>query len=87
MDKSLIINSGKPERYHADPSQLLSLFDMYDVNQGLDFPELHVKGQLISKGLFGAKLDQNNNEIFLRISALASKRSSNQKTLLYNYVK
>ena len=22
MDKSLIINSGKPERYHADPSQL-----------------------------------------------------------------
>ena len=31
--------------------------------------------------------DQKTNEIFLGISALASKESSNQKTLLYNYVK
>ena len=61
------------------PLNILSLFNMYDVNQGLDFPELHVKGQLISKGLFGAKLDQNNNEIFLRISALAPKKRLDQK--------
>ena len=33
------------------------------------------KGQLISKGLF----DQKTNEIFLRISALASKKRSDQK--------
>ena len=35
------------------------------------------KGQLISKGLFG--VDQKTNENLLRISALASKKSSNQK--------
>ena len=46
------------------------------------------KGQLISKGLFGVIVcDQKINEIYLRISALASKISSNQKTLLYDYVK
>ena len=37
------------------------------------------KGQLISKGLFGV-IQKNNPEIYLRISALASKKSSNQKS-------
>ena len=46
------------------------------------------KGQLISKVLFGViVLDRKTNEIFLSISAIPSKKSSNQKTLLYNYVK
>ena len=46
------------------------------------------KGQLISKGLFVCHcLDQKSNEMFLKISALAFKKSSTQKTLLYNYVK
>ena len=39
------------------------------------------KGQLISKGLFGVVVS-------LRISALTSKKSSNQKKIIYNnYVK
>ena len=29
------------------------------------------------------RLDQKTNEMFIRVSALASKKSSNQKTLLY----
>jgi hypothetical protein len=38
------------------------------------------KGQLISKCLFGAIVStKKTNEIFLRISALASKKRSNQK--------
>ena len=45
------------------------------------------KGQLISKGLFDVIVwTKKNNEIFLRISALASKKRSDQKnkgTLLY----
>ena len=45
------------------------------------------KGQLISICLFGAIVStKNTNEIFLRISALASKKSWNQEnkgTLLY----
>jgi hypothetical protein len=32
-------------------------------------------------------LNQKPNKIIFLISALASKKSSNQKTLLYNYVK
>ena len=40
------------------------------------------KGQLISKGLFGVIVSTKKPTIFLRISALASKKSSNQKTLL-----
>ena len=52
------------------------------------FGEKPVKGQLISKGLFGIIVcDHKTKEIFLRISTLASKKSSNQKTLLYKYVK
>ena len=45
------------------------------------------KGQLISKGLFDVNVSTKKPTIFLRISVLASKNSSNQKTLLYNYVK
>ena len=44
------------------------------------------KGQLILKELFGVIIS-TKKPTFLRISALASKESSNQKTLLYNYVK
>ena len=33
------------------------------------------------------RLDQKSNEIYLRISALASKKSSNQKSLFCDYVK
>ena len=48
-----------------------------------------LKGQLISNGLFGVlnHFDQKTNEIFLRISALFFKKSSNQKILLYDDVK
>jgi hypothetical protein len=55
-----------------------------------DFVSLcaNTKGQLISKGPLGVIVStKKDNEIFLRISALASKKSSNKKTLLYNYVK
>ena len=46
------------------------------------------KCQLISKGLFGVIFwTKKPTKKKLRISALASKKSSNQKTLLYNYVK
>jgi hypothetical protein len=45
------------------------------------------KGQFISKGLFGIIISTKNQRIFLRISALAFKKISNQKNLLYNYVK
>ena len=44
------------------------------------------KGQLISKCLWCHHFDQKTNNFFLRISALASKKRSNQKnkgTLLY----
>ena len=41
------------------------------------------KGQLISNCPFGAfKSPKKNNEIFVRISALASKKRSNQKSSL-----
>ena len=46
-----------------------------------------IKGQLISKELFDVIVSTKKTTIFLRISVLASKNSSNQKTLLYNYVK
>ena len=49
--------------------------------------EHNTKGQLISKGLFGVIVSTKIPTIFSRISALASKKSSNQKTLLYNYGK
>ena len=45
------------------------------------------KGQLISKGLFGVIVSTKKPTSFLRIYALASKKSSKQKTLLYNYDK
>ena len=45
------------------------------------------KGQLISKGLFGVIVWTKNPTKNLWISALASKKSSNQKPLLYDYVK
>jgi hypothetical protein len=45
---------------------------------------LCTKGQLISRGLFGVIVLTKNQR---RISALASKKSFNQKTLLYNYFK
>ena len=46
------------------------------------------KGQLISKGLFGVFKSTNTVKMkkFVRISALASKKRSNQKkTLYYTY--
>jgi len=42
------------------------------------------KGLLISKG---HRADQTSDENIYRISALAFKKSSNQKTLIYDYVK
>ena len=45
------------------------------------------KGQLISKGLFGVIVTTKKPTKFLRISALASKKSSNQETFLHDYVK
>ena len=40
-----------------------------------------IKGQLISKGLFGVIVStKKSKQFFLRISALVSKKSSNQKT-------
>ena len=46
------------------------------------------KGQLISKGLFDVIVSTKKPTKFLkRISALDSKRRSDQKTLLYNHVK
>ena len=51
------------------------------------FPAI-LKVQLISKKTFLChRLDQKSNKNILRISALASKKSSNQKTLVYNYFK
>ena len=44
------------------------------------------KGQLISKGLFCVIMPTKKQLIFYRISTLASKKSSNKKTLLYNYI-
>ena len=45
------------------------------------------KGQLISKCLFGAIVwTKKNNEIFSRISALASKKRSNQKIKVLYYI-
>ena len=46
-----------------------------------------VKGQLVSNGLFGAIILTKNQRIFLRISALAYQKSSNQKTLSYDNVR
>ena len=52
-----------------------------------DLISISTKGQLISKCLFGVIVwTKKNNELFSRISALASKKRSNQKnkgTLLY----
>ena len=45
------------------------------------------KGQLISKCLLGAIVSTKKPTKILRISALASIKSSNEKTLLYKYVK
>ena len=45
------------------------------------------KGQLISKCLFGVIVGTKKNEIFSRISALASKKWLNQKLYYTNYVK
>ena len=55
------------------------------VHSTLDFVNLchlvSAKGQIISKGLFGVIVSsKKNNKIFLRISALASKKRSNQKS-------
>ena len=51
------------------------------------FKATAAKGQLISKGLFGVIVSTKKPTSFLRISALASKKSSKQKTLLYIYDK
>ena len=53
---------------------------------GLLWPQ-RPKGQLISKGLFGVFVSTKKTAKFLWTSALDCKKSSNQKTLLYNYVK
>ena len=45
----------------------------------LQFLSLYTKGQLISKELFGVIVSTKKNNGFLRISALGSKKSSNQK--------
>ena len=45
------------------------------------------KGQLISKGLFGVIVSiKKATKFVLRIFALAYEKSSNKKTLWYNYV-
>jgi hypothetical protein len=44
------------------------------------------KGQLMSKGLFGVIVSTKKQTIILRISALASKQSSNKKKILYTYL-
>ena len=44
--------------------------------------QAQTKGQLISKCPFVFKSAKKNNEIFVRISALASKKRSNQKSSL-----
>ena len=50
-----------------------------------EYSWMSAKGQLCNfKMLFWChRLDQNTNEIFCRISALASKKRSNQKRALY----
>ena len=45
------------------------------------------KGQLISKCLWCHRLDKKNDDIFSRISALASKKWLNQKLYYTNYIK
>ena len=42
-----------------------------------------IKGQLISKGIFGVFKSIKKNENCVRISALASKKRLNQKALYY----
>ena len=57
-------------------------FLVYNISLTVD-----LKGQLISKCLFGVIVfDQKNNKIILRISALASKKRSNQKKSLSNQI-
>ena len=82
---------GTSKNYFSSTHEHLHTHEFSSTGGAL-FPHLsvyhHGKGQLISKGLFGViRFDQKNNKISLRISALAFKKSSNQKTLLYNHVK
>ena len=52
----------------------------YKVKSPFVMLEHNTKGQLISKGLFDShRFDQKPKEIFLRISALASNKRSDQK--------
>ena len=51
---------------------------LYKVN-GNDYFLKSTKGQLILKGIFGVFKSTKANEIFVRISALSSKKRSNQK--------
>ena len=53
----------------------------------LQFLSLYTKGQLISKELFGVIVSTKKQRNLFKDSSLGSKKSSNQKTLLYNYVK
>ena len=57
-------------------------------NNTIEIFFLLLKGQLISKCLFGAIVStKKNKEIFLRISALASRKRLNQNLYHTNYVK
>ena len=69
-------------------NQLSSQNSQPRASDDLDHLTLVFKGQLISKGLFDVIVStKKTNEISLRISALASKKRSDQKTLLHNHVK
>ena len=69
--KSSFAKAGAPERVFTESENIVNT----------------PKGQLISKCLGCHRLDQNTNENFSRISALAYKKRSNQKLYYINYVK
>ena len=79
------------ESFLGDP--MVTYFSFFSVNAPLlrrwvrNKTEKAFKGQLISKGHFVSSFRPKEHWIFLRISALASKKSSNQKKLIFNYVK
>ena len=52
------------------------------MNLGRSYLITTIKGLLISKGLFGVILDQKANEIYVRISALASKEFKSKNFII-----
>ena len=64
----------------ADTRFLVSSLNAHHIMDRLT-DNVIIKGQLISKCLFGVfRSTKKTNQIFVRISALASKRRSNQKS-------